>query len=1267
MGVVYKARQRSLNRLVALKMILAGDMAGPEHLERFRAEAEALAQLRHANIVQIFDVGAEGGRPYFSFEYMDGGSLAAKLAGTPLAERRAAEVTLVLARAVQAAHECGIVHRDLKPANVLLTADGTVKVTDFGLAKRLGDESGRTQTGAVLGTPSYMAPEQAGGRAAQAGAATDVYALGAMLYEFLTGRPPFRAANPLDTLRLVVEQEPVAPRRLQPRLSRDLETICLKCLQKDARHRYPSAAALADELGRFLGGRPIRARPVGAPAQAWRWCRRRPALAALLFTAAASLLGGAAVSSYFAFQASRRLERAVQSERLAQEETARADDKAREALANARLADERREAAARAQGEADRLRDLARQELDTARRRVYGSQMRMAQLAWERGRIVEAGRLLALQQSDFAQLDLRGWEWRYLRALCHQERAALRGHTSFVDLLAWSPDGAYLASATSDRQQQGGALRVWDAEAGRELFAPAAPRGAVTALAWSPDGRTLAAAGADASLTLWDVPRRSRRHDLRRHAGPVTALAWSPGGEWLASAGEDKAVVVWQAAGGTAARAFTDPAGPVLRLAWDPKSALLAGSGRDHTLRIWDAAAGRLVRALAPSAPVLPDAGWAPAFAWAPAGGRLAWEARADTIELIDPAADGPAAACTGHAAGASWVGFSPDGRHVAAASRGSVRVWDAARGGPAAYEAPGDAAAWGQPAGLLVTGSSAGEVLRVHDVGTKAEARKLVGHVAPVYALAWDGARGRLASAGADATVRIWAGDPEPPGRTARLPLPPLGPAEVWDVAWGPGARRLALAVSDGTVRTWDVRSQKLEAVHRQHANPPRAIDWSPDGKLLASSDWQGEKAGSLVIWDMAAGREHRTLAAQGPSDLLRWSPDSRLLAARAWAKGESTLVVWDPGADRLRALTKGSAVHYIAWGPDSTRIACRSGSGVDILDTATGKVIKTYYCPGVGALAWSPDGKWAAVAGRDDNTSQAVIELIELDSRVTKTLEPHGPEIGALFWSHDGARLASYGAGRVKLWDPRTGGCVLDLACGLGGGAWDARWEPAGGALALATNEGVHVWDPGPGPDAEGRTPGPHFPASDTDPLSLAYRKAPPWSQPVPDGAYFVRAWRHAPSAEPWPDLRSFVPLTPERLGAVTAALGAAELRTSPEAFVDLGGLLRRTPPPRAGYAGRDIVAEAPRKVKLYTGSRGALRVWLNGGLVVSALKLRDPGPDAESVTVDLRAGSNSLLVEVSSAVPDGGFYLRLEDPLGKPLKLSDAGRLEPVAGAR
>jgi serine/threonine-protein kinase len=305
MGLVYKARHLRLNRFVALKMLITGAYAGPHERARFQREAEAVASLRHAHIVQVHNVGDHEGRPYFTMEFLEGGSLAQTMAGTPQPARPAAALVATLAEAMQVAHRAGIVHRDLKPANILLTAEGTPKVADFGLARHSDGEPALTLSGARIGTPSYMAPEQVIGKAGTIGPATDIYALGAVLYEMLTGRPPFRGETASETERQVLQGEPVSPSRLNPKVPRDLETICLKCMVKEPGRRYGSAAALAADLRRFVEGRPIQARRVGVPERAWRWCRRNPAVAGLAAAAFLAMAIGTAVSAWQAMRARR--------------------------------------------------------------------------------------------------------------------------------------------------------------------------------------------------------------------------------------------------------------------------------------------------------------------------------------------------------------------------------------------------------------------------------------------------------------------------------------------------------------------------------------------------------------------------------------------------------------------------------------------------------------------------------------------------------------------------------------------------------------------------------------------------------------------------------------------------------------------------------------------------------------------------------------------------------------------------------------------------
>jgi serine/threonine protein kinase len=377
MGVVYLARQKGLDRLVALKMLLAGEHADAEHLARFRIEAQAVASLQHPNIVQIHEIGELNGLPFFSLEFVPGGSLSKKIAGKPQLADDSARLVESIARAIHVAHGLGIVHRDLKPANILLAysdhssasallkdplrqkvvADGSLrtaiaKISDFGLAKRLEMDSRQTRSGAIMGSPSYMAPEQARGEVHQVGPLADVYATGAILYELLTGRPPFLAATPIATVQQVANSEPVTPSRLEPNVPHDLETICLKCLQKEPHKRYESAEALADDLQRFLRREPIHARPVGALERLWRWCLRNPRLAAATAASVALLLLATSVSTWAAITLANKND-VIENEKQA------ALNAKGEAEESARIASEQEQAALKAQAEAEENAKIA--------------------------------------------------------------------------------------------------------------------------------------------------------------------------------------------------------------------------------------------------------------------------------------------------------------------------------------------------------------------------------------------------------------------------------------------------------------------------------------------------------------------------------------------------------------------------------------------------------------------------------------------------------------------------------------------------------------------------------------------------------------------------------------------------------------------------------------------------------------------------------------------------------------------------------------------
>jgi hypothetical protein len=591
-------------------------------------------------IVPIFEVGAHDGQHYFSMGFVEGESLARRVSSGPLPPDDAAEIVRSVAEAVQYAHDKGGIHRDLKPANILLQkgrsgnaetgnpktpshqdAKGesnavrseeraissgsgkgegaissgkdksplrasassrlcvdisAIKVTDFGLAKRVQGGSELTATGQVLGTPSYMPPEQAAGKVTQIGPASDVYSLGAVLNCLLTGRPPFQSANPVDTLLQVLEQEAVGPRSLTAGIPLDVETICLKCLHKEPEKRYGSAQALADDLSRYLKGEPILARPTGRAERTWRWCRRNPLVAGLMATVSLVLMIGMAVSWYFANQSSNRADNLgkkqgelIKKQGELEAETKRANQKADEATANLKLAD----------------------------RRLYAADMSLAQLNWEANRVGPIIDLLERHRRPPDAVpgseDLRGFEWYYWDRVSHSDLRTLKGHTHRVGSVAFSPDGQRLASASDDET-----VKVWDASTAQELLTFNGLTNWVQSVVFSPDGTRLASASDDETVKLWDATSGQETLGLKGHTDAVTSVTFSPDGKRLASSSKGQTVRVWDVMSGQETLSLKGHTAEVTSVAFSPDGKRLASGSWDQTVKVWDATSGQEILTL---------------------------------------------------------------------------------------------------------------------------------------------------------------------------------------------------------------------------------------------------------------------------------------------------------------------------------------------------------------------------------------------------------------------------------------------------------------------------------------------------------------------------------------------------------------------------------------------------------------------------------------------------------------------------------------------
>ena len=964
MGIVYQALDRRLKRTVALKMI-RGSGAGTEVRRRFQSEAEAVAKLDHPGIAHIYESGEYDKQPYFVMEYVDGGSLSSHLDGVPLAPIAAAHLAETLARSVHYAHKHGIIHRDLKPGNILLqkigdsasqsgvssswTHNGTTylpKIADFGLAKHVQGNSDATQTQAIVGTPSYMAPEQAGDFSRRIGPAADVYSLGAILYELLTGRPPFRGASVLDTLDQLRTQDPIPPTRLQPKVPRDLETICLKCLRKDSAQRYATSEELADDLGRFLRHEPILARPTGAVDQIRLWCKRKPALAAFYVSVFVSVFFIVFVGFPYVIYGWRQ----------------------------------------------------TLQEKEHSEAQVYDGKIERTQAYWRDNQIDQfRSSLLALRPTS-GERDLRDFEWYYQWGLLDQELArvsatacvayspdgtllaagskqdlhvwktadlekpnpqpvvTLRGHSNDIVRIAFSPHGDRLLSAAKDRT-----VRLWDVGQGKMVQMLPIHPAEVTAVAFHPLDGSIATASKDHVIRLWE-PDGAKRLELDEHTGGVNDIAFSTDGRHLASASDDRSVILWDVATGDIIHRLHEHINEVRCVAMH--GSLLASGGTDKAICWWDVKKGKLLH----KTPMMPH--WIQRLAFHPDGKLLAAACFDGTIQMWAAKPEGghypdePMYLVRGHTARIWDLAFSRSGDRLASVSRdrdSTLRLWNPNRDQEStAYNLStlGTSMALSPNRPVVAV---AGIDKNVHLTNWRTGERKVLpGHAQSVNAVAFAG-DGTLASASKDGKLRVWnvgqermleefAGNGKPivalefhpdghrlvtadtdgvvqfrdtaDGRM--LYQAPAHKGGVYDLAFSPDGQLLASAGDDGLILLSD--SETGLELRRFHdpGRKPYALAFSDDGQFLASGDAAGDQESSIRIWKVRTGeRIFKLEGHSGPVLAVAFSHNGRRLAS-AGGIGDGTVKLWDltTGLEVLTLRGHGRAVSAVVFAPKDEAI---------------------------------------------------------------------------------------------------------------------------------------------------------------------------------------------------------------------------------------------------------------------------------------------------------------------------------------------------------
>ncbi|MFH1417431.1 MAG: protein kinase [Planctomycetota bacterium] len=967
-GVVCQAAQHSTGRTVAVKLLLGGSAASDANKKRFGREIELLANLKHPNIVTIFDSGTTStGTPFYVMDYVDGLPLHDYVRQAKLDVDAVLKLFQVICRAVNYAHQRAVIHRDLKPSNILVDREGNPRVLDFGLAKAIDDVelTAVSASGQVIGTISYMSPEQARG-SADLDIRTDIYSLGIILYEVLTGHHPYAAGgHPTDVLQKVTQTPPTSPSRLwredggvappstkqRPRghrcpIDQELDTIVLKTLAKEPDRRYQSMDALAADMDRYLRNFPIEAKRDSRMYVLRKGLARHKA-AVFIATACAILITAlAAAMTVLYFRADAERERADR-----------------------------------------RAADL--------RRSAYFHSIALAQHAINERNVTQLKKLLR-----DCPPDLRGWEWRHLWRMSDSSRATLQGHEDSVTCVVFGPGSQRICSASRD-----GTVRLWDASTEAERLRLTASRRGLEALAVSPDGAYIAAGGYGRTVQLWDVATEAPTRELTGHEGTVTSLAFSPNGERVVSGGQDSRIRVWDVATGKLAMVLAGHEGNVSCVAYSPGAHSIVSVGGDKVIRLWDANSGDQISVFRGHTERITS------VAMSTDGGRIVSGGWDRTVRVWDVATGEQTLRMEHEDANVNDVCFSPDGTHIASISYRSIRVWDAVTGTTEAvflgHEKGGLSVAFSCDGMRLVSGGH-DNVVKVWDVNADPEPYVLgvqdglVGQVA----VSPDGTR--IASAARDDTITVWD------AVSHQIVNRWTGQA-THALAFSPEGRRLVSAGRDRVIKVWDADTGAELLSFGSHGARVTSTTYAPNGKLIASAGADHK----VKLWAAQTGVLSATLAAHDAEvTCVAFSPTGDRLAS---GSADRTIRVWDLDTHVQRCVMLGHTrgVNCVAFSPDGTRVVSGSEDRtVRLWDAESGDAVHVLFGHEaiVMAVAFSPNSERVLSAGFDGNLRLWAAST----GKPALTLPGHtGPVTSAVF-SPDGSWIASGSADRtVRIWN--------------------------------------------------------------------------------------------------------------------------------------------------------------------------------------------------------------------------------------------------------